>query len=161
MSEVSGAGGVPEQPGRPLPLFPEPDTEPFWTATAEHRLTYQVCRACGQIVFHPRRHCTGCLRGDLDWRDSAGQGTVYTFAVVRQSGHPFFRARAPYVVGLIDLDEGFRMLAEIAASPEAVSVGQRVAVTWEDHPGLSVPLFRPKEQSPEQAPQQLVDGIGT
>ena len=135
---------IPDQPERPLPLFPEPDTEPFWTATAQHRLTYQVCLACGQIVFHPRGHCTGCLAGDLEWRDSAGQGTVYTFTVIRQNGHPFFRARVPYVVGIIDLDEGFRMIAEIAADPESVHVNQRVAVTWEDHQDLSVPLFIPR-----------------
>jgi uncharacterized protein len=138
---------MPDQPGqpqRPLPIFPEPDTEPFWSATAGHRLTYQVCRVCGQVVFHPRRHCTGCISSDLEWRDSAGLGTLYTFTVIRQNGQPFFRARIPYVVGLVDLDEGFRMLAEIAADPQAVHVDQRVAVTWEDHGDLSVPLFEPR-----------------
>jgi uncharacterized OB-fold protein len=132
-------------PERPLPTFPEPDTEPFWTATAEHRLTYQVCLACGQVVFYPRRHCTCCTAGELEWRDSAGTGTVYTFTVIRRNGHPFFRARAPYVLGMIDLDEGFRMLAEIDADPDTVHVDQRVTVGWEDHPGLSVPLFRPED----------------
>jgi uncharacterized OB-fold protein len=135
---------MPEQPERPLPLFPEPDTAPFWAATAEHRLTYQVCRACGQVVFHPRRHCTCCTSGDLEWRESAGAGTVYTFTVIRQHGHPFFRARIPYLVGLVDLDEGFRMLAEIAANPQALQVNQRVTVTWEDHADLSVPIFEPQ-----------------
>ncbi len=134
---------MPDQLERPLPIFPEPDTEPFWAATADHRLTYQVCRTCGQVVFHPRRHCTCCTRGDLEWRESAGQGSVYTFTVIRQNGQPFFRARIPYVVGLIDLDEGFRMLAEIAADPDALHVNQRVTVTWEDHPTLSVPVFVP------------------
>jgi uncharacterized protein len=133
-----------DQPERPLPIFPEPDTEPFWAATAGHRLTYQVCLACGQVVFHPRRHCTCCTSGDLEWRDSAGAGTVYTFTVIRQNGHPFFRARIPYLVGLIDLDEGFRMLAEIAAGPDAVRVDQRVTVTWEDHGDLSIPVFEPQ-----------------
>lgn len=130
-------------PQRPLPVFPEPDTEPFWRATAEHRLTFQVCRSCGQVVFYPRQHCTGCLRGELESRDSAGRGTVYTFSVIRQNGQPFFRARIPYVVGMIDLDEGFRMIAEIQAGPDGLHVNQSVALDWEDHPGLSVPVFRP------------------
>jgi uncharacterized protein len=133
-----------EVPERPLPQFPEPDTEAFWAATAGHRLTYQVCRSCGQIVFYPRRHCPECLRGGLEQRDSAGRGTVYSFTVIRQNRHPFFRARVPYVVGLIDLDEGFRMMAEIKAAPDAVRVDQRVAVGWEDHDGLSVPVFGPE-----------------
>ncbi len=153
-------------PERPLPQFPEPDTEAFWAATAGHRLTYQVCGNCGQIVFYPRRHCTGCTGGDLEQRDSAGRGTVYSFTVIRQHRQPFFRARVPYVVGLIDLDEGFRMLAEIDAPPDAVRVNQRVAVGWEDHTGLSVPVFRPEPaghtggRSAQQPLQQLVDGIG-
>ena len=134
---------APANTERPLPVFPEPDTEPFWTATAEHRLTYQVCRQCGQVIFYPRRRCTGCTGGELEWRDSAGLGSVYSFTVIRQNGHPYFRSRIPYVVGLIDVDEGFQMVAEIDAAPGDVHVNQRVAVTWEDHPGLSVPLFRP------------------
>ena len=132
-----------ESPRRPLPQFPEPDTEAFWAATAGHRLTYQVCRECGQVVFYPRRHCPGCLHGRLEQRDSAGRGTVYTFTVIRQNGHPYFRTRVPYLVGVIDLDEGFRMVAEIDTAPDAVHVDQRVAVGWEDHEGLSVPVFRP------------------
>jgi uncharacterized protein len=135
----------PSAPQRPLPVFPEPDTGPFWEATAEHRLTYQVCTGCGQVVFYPRRHCTGCTSGELQRRDSSGRGSVYSFTVIRQHGHPFFRARIPYVVGLIDLDEGFRMVAEIEAEPDEVHVNQRVAVIWEDHASLSVPLFRPDQ----------------
>jgi uncharacterized protein len=133
------------EPQRPLPTLAEPDTAPFWAATAQHRLTYQVCASCGQITWHPRRHCTGCLSQDLRWQDSAGAGTVYTYTVIRQHGLPYFRGRLPYVVGFIDLDEGFRLLTEIDAPPDAVRVGQRVTVSWEDHADLAVPVFRPAE----------------
>jgi uncharacterized OB-fold protein len=129
-------------PDRPLPSLAEPDTAPFWTATRSHNLTYQVCLECGVVVFYPRRHCTGCLSPSLEWRESAGLGTVYTFTVIRQHGHPYFRSRLPYVVGWIDLAEGFRMMAEIAAEPAEVAVGQRVQVSWEDHAELSIPVFR-------------------
>jgi uncharacterized protein len=136
-TETEGTG-----PQRPLPTLAEPDTAPFWTATTQHRLTCQVCASCGQTVWHPRRHCTGCLSPDLRWHDSAGAGTVYTYTVIRQHGLAYFRNRLPYVVGFIDLDEGFRMLAEIDAPPDAVRVGQRVTVSWEDHADLAVPVFR-------------------
>lgn len=134
------AGGA--APQRPLPTLAEPDTAPFWAATKEHRLTYQVCASCGEITFYPRRHCTGCLSPDLRWHDSAGSGTVYTYTVIRQHGLPYFRSRLPYVVGFIDLDEGFRLLAEIDVPPDAIGVGQRVTVGWEDHAELAVPVFR-------------------
>ena len=134
------AGGPP--PTRPLPTLAEPDTAPFWAATKQHRLTYQVCGSCAEITFYPRRHCTGCLSRDLRWHDSAGTGTLYTFTVIRQHGLPYFRGRLPYVVGFIDLDEGFRLMAELDVPPEAVEVGQRVTVGWEDHAHLAVPVFR-------------------
>ncbi len=130
-------------PERPLPAPDEPDTAPFWAATRSHKLTYQVCLDCGDVVFYPRRHCTGCLSGSLDWRASAGLGTVYTFTVIRQHGHPYFRSRLPYVVGWIDLAEGFRMLAEIAVPPADAAVGLPVQLSWEDHAEVSIPVFRP------------------
>jgi uncharacterized OB-fold protein len=129
-------------PSRPLPTLTEPDTAPFWAATKQHRLTYQVCGSCGEILFYPRQHCTCCLSTDLRWHDSAGIGTVYTYTVIRQHGMPYFRSRLPYVVGFIDLDEGFRLLAEIDVPTEAIRVGQRVAAGWEDHADLAVPIFR-------------------
>lgn len=59
--------------------------------------------------------------------------------MIHQHGLPFFRAKLPYVLGFIDLDEGFRLLAEIDAAPEAVQVGQRAAVGWEDHADVAGP----------------------
>ncbi|HKF78612.1 MAG TPA: Zn-ribbon domain-containing OB-fold protein [Candidatus Dormibacteraeota bacterium] len=132
------------QPTRPLPRLSEPDTRAFWEATSSGRLTYQVCRRCGGVVFYPRRHCTHCTSTDLEERTSAGRGTVYTYTVIRQHGQPFFRGRTPYVLAFVDVDEGFRLLSEITgAAPEEVHVGQRVTLTWEDHEEVRVPLFRP------------------
>jgi uncharacterized OB-fold protein len=133
------------EPGRPLPRLDEADTAPFWHATASGRLCYQVCCGCGGVVFYPRRHCTHCTGGDLEWRESAGLGVVYTYTVVRQHGHEYFRRRVPYVVAFVDLDEGFRMLAEVVvADPGEVRIGRRVRVDWEDHGEVHVPVFRPE-----------------
>lgn len=137
MTEVAAAAA------RPQPRFPEPDTGPFWEATREERLTYQVCRRCGGVVFYPRSHCTHCTSLDLELRTSAGRGSIYTFTVIRQHGHPFFRGRVPYVVAFVDLDEGFRMLAEVQADPSLVSIGQRVEVRWEEGDDVRVPVFVP------------------
>ena len=129
---------------RPIPKFPEPDTEPFWDATKDHELKYQVCDDCGGIVWHPRRHCTHCTSLNLSWKTSKGEGTVYTYSIVRQNYHPAFRERIPYVIAWIDLDEGFRMLSNVVdVDPESVTVGQRVRVRWDDQDGLSLPAFTP------------------
>jgi uncharacterized OB-fold protein len=133
-------------PARPLPRFPEPDTEPFYAGCREHRLTYQVCRDCGGIVFYPRSHCTHCTGTNLEWRESAGRGSIYSFTVMRQHGNPFYKTRLPMPVALVDLDEGFRMFAEIVGSdPDALRVGQRVQVSWLDEDGVSLPAFTPAQ----------------
>ena len=133
-------------PIRPLPSLDEPDTAPFWQATNDHELRYQVCDDCDAVVFYPRRHCTQCLGSALTWRTSAGQGTIYSFSTVQLSRHPFFGAKVPYAVALIDLDEGFRMMSNVVgvADPEAeLRVGRRVALEWEDHAAVAIPLFHP------------------
>jgi uncharacterized OB-fold protein len=97
-------------------------------------------------VFYPRRHCTGCLGNNLVWKTASGNGSVYTFSVVRQSYHPFFRQQVPYVVAWIDLDEGPRLISNIVGLEDPlteVTVGMKVRVEWEQHKALSVPLFRP------------------
>lgn len=133
-------------PTRPLPRTDEADTGEFWRRTAEGRLSYQQCADCATVVFYPRRHCTGCLGSNLVWKDSAGEGTIYTFSVIRQSYHPFFRTLVPYAVAWIDLDEGPRILSNIAGvndPGETLAVGQRVRLEWEAHESVAIPLFKP------------------
>src|SRR5258707_11265081 len=104
-------------PERPLPLFPEPDTEPFWAATADHRLTYQVCTHCGQVVFHPRRHCTGCTEGEPEWRDPARRGPGYTFTAIPPPRAALFPRPAPSRGGPVDLDEGLPVPPRVGRDP--------------------------------------------
>ena len=131
-----------ENTRRPLPRFPEALTEPFWELTRAHRLGYQVCQRCQGLVFYPRRHCTHCTSTALEWRDSSGKGYIYTFTVMRQHAYPVFQAMIPYVLALVDLDEGFRMLTQIVdVDPAAVRVGQRVQVRWLDQDTVALPIF--------------------
>ena len=129
---------------RPLPRSNEYDTREFWAATKANEFRYQQCENCDTIVFYPRRHCTTCTAGDLKWKTSAGIGTVYTYSVVRQSYHPFFRNLVPYTVAWIDLDEGPRIISNvIGIEPGDVTIGQRVQIEWEEHENLNIPLFKP------------------
>ena len=134
------------EPTRPLPNPNEADTRAFWEGTKDKELRYQKCDDCSTVIFYPRRHCTGCLGNNLSWQTASGQGTVYSYSVVRQSYHPFFRGRVPYAVAWIDLDEGPRLLSNVVGVEDPlneVKIGQRVEVEWEEHENLSIPLFRP------------------
>ena len=127
---------------RPLPSTAELDTAAFWTGTREEVFRYPVCVHCSTVIWYPRGHCTQCGSGDLEWRASAGQGRIYSFSVVRQSYHPFFRGRVPYVVAYVDLDEGPRLLTNIVGMEDVgdVRIGARVVLTWEHHEAVAVPL---------------------
>ncbi|MCH2171908.1 OB-fold domain-containing protein [Myxococcota bacterium] len=133
---------------RPQPRFPEPNTEPYWEATKQNELRYPVCTACETIIFTPRRHCTDCGSQDLEWKVSRGEGTVYTFSVVRQNRMPGFVDLGAYSVAYIDLDEGFRMLSGVIGIEDPtrdIHIGQRVRVEFEEQEEgeYPIPLFRP------------------
>jgi uncharacterized OB-fold protein len=122
------------------------DTREFWAFTKEKEFRYQQCDSCDKVIFYPRRHCTGCTSGTLQWKVASGKGTIYTYSVVRQSYHPFFRNKVPYAVAWIDMDEGPRILSNVVGVEDAlndVEIGMKVEVEWEEHEHLNIPLFKP------------------
>ncbi len=133
---------------RPMPQFFEPDTQSFWDATKEKKLLYQDCVDCDEVVFTPRAHCTICGSDKLVEKESKGEGTVYTYSVVRQNRNPAFADLGAYALAYIDLDEGFRMLSNVVNVENPltdVSIGQRVRVVFEEQEegDYLIPLFEP------------------
>ena len=120
-------------------------TQPFWDATREKRFLVQWCVECEQPVFYPREVCPTCLGTALEWRPSAGTGTVYAVTVEYKPQNPAMADRAPYAVALIDVDEGFRMLTNVVGCrAEEVTIGTPVRITWEElSDGRNLPLFEP------------------
>ena len=135
---------------RPRPT-PSPTTEEFWAATADQRLLLQRCRRCGQLQFYPRPTCTTCGAAELDWEAASGRGSVYTFTVARRATHPAFAGAEPYVIAIVELDEGPRLTGNVVECPvDDVSVGLRVELCW-DEPGadgIRLPLWRPAGRPP-------------
>ena len=116
------------------PCDPAPDAT--WAAHARRReLAFQVGPG-GEAIFRPR------VGAAARWAVSAGRGTVYATTTVRP------RDGVPYDVSLIDLDEGFRMMSRVVGvAAEAVRIGSRVVLEWEDREGedgVPVPVFRPE-----------------
>ena len=129
---------------------PDPETAPYWEAAREGRLTYKECRSCGQAFFYPRARCPRCWSTDTEWRDASGDGTVHTFTVVHQNDLPPFKDRVPYVVALIDLEEGVRMTSNVeGCPPEEVKCGMPVRVAFREEAAngetFSIPVFHPSE----------------
>ncbi len=115
-----------------MSLLPRPTAEtlPFWEGCASGALRYQACVACDHAQFPPRRHCLRCGTDELVWKPAAGRGVVHSFTVVHRAPLPVFKAQVPYVIALIDLAEGFRMMMNIRGTTD-IRIGQPVTVFFE------------------------------
>ncbi len=118
--------------------FPLPDTdwEPtreFWAAAARGELAIPRCRACGAWSWYPPERCRRCDAPDLDWTATSGRGTLFSFAVVRRAWVAPFDVEAPYVTGLVALDEdpAVRLVTRIVdCDPDALRIGAPVRVVF-------------------------------
>jgi uncharacterized OB-fold protein len=120
------------------------DSEVYWAAARERKLVLQKCRHCGATQFPPRHHCATCWEAELDWVESAGRGTVESFTIVRRAPLPEFRGQVPYVVVAVRLEDGPRMLTNLAGDDAlAVGIGDAVGVDFaENGRGDVLPQFR-------------------
>jgi uncharacterized OB-fold protein/acyl dehydratase len=136
-----------EQKDKPRPLRPRPaltQDNAFWFEGArQHRLLIQRCTQCGTLRHPPRPMCSECRSYEWDVIDASGRGTVYSFVVNHYPQVPAFDY--PLAVGLIELEEGTRLVANVTGIDVGdIRVGMPVEVEWVDHdPDLSVPAFRP------------------
>ena len=135
---------MPEYSG-PLPVA-TPETRPFWEAARRHELSLQRCRACSTYVFYPRAACPRCLSADLEWRRVSGRGRLHTFTVVHR-GARNFPLPTPYVIAIVELDEGPRLMTNLVGvepDPAKIAFGMPVEVVFEDvSPEVTLPRFRP------------------
>lgn len=140
MSGPQRAAAIP----RPLPRPSEQSAE-FWAATADGRFLIQRCAGCGAAVFYPRVNCPECGSTDLAAEDASGRGTVYTYTVARRPTHRAFAEAGPYVIAIVELEEGPHVTTNIVGcDPDDVTIGMPVEVTFADEvDGIAIPLFRP------------------
>jgi len=136
------------RPLRPRPALTQDNA--FWFEGArQHRLLIQRCKQCGTLRHPPRPMCAECRSYDWDVVDASGRGSVYSFVVNHYPQVPAFDY--PLAVGLIELVEGTRLVANvIGVDPSEIQVGMPVVVEWVDHdPDLSLPAFKPSRPARE------------
>jgi uncharacterized OB-fold protein len=128
--------------GIPLPR-PTAISAPHWDGCREGVLRVQRCTTCRVLVFIPRAGCPHCLTETLEWIESSGRGTVYSYSVVHRPQRPEFEV--PYVVAIVELEEGWQMLTNLVdCAPEIVRVGMPVAVAFRKMDDeITLPFFAP------------------
>jgi uncharacterized OB-fold protein len=115
----------------------------YWEGLEQGELRIQRCRSCAKAVFYPRSICPYCHSDQLEWIVASGRGTIYTYTVLHQA-FGAFAADVPFIVALVALDEGVRMLSRIVDAPrDQVAIGAAVEVTFATvGDGVTLPYFR-------------------
>lgn len=120
-------------------------TQPFWDATRERRFLLQWCIHCDRAQYFPRDICLVCGGSELEWREASGAGVVYTLTVENKPMNPAINGGERYVIALVDLAEGPRMMTNIfGCPPDDVYVGMPVRVAWDSlSDGRYLAVFEP------------------
>jgi uncharacterized protein len=137
-SDVTAAEVADPPPPRPTP---DVDSAPYWAAARDGRFALCRCTSCRQWLQPPLERCRYCAAA-TSFEEASGTGTIYSFIVIRHPSVPAFVRRLPYVVALVDLDEGVRLPGRIVGmDPEVVQVGLRVQGEFDRLAGADDPAF--------------------
>lgn len=126
-----------------IPL-PKPDsyTRAFWDGCLQGVLRYQRCAACSKVQFTPRATCERCHDGTLQWHDASRLGTVLTYTRVHRAALPAFREKVPYVIAILEMDEGFRLMANASELlKDELTIGSRVKIGFTMHGDVALPII--------------------
>ena len=132
-----------ETPFRLQPLVTD-ENRHYWEGGGEGELRFLRCEACETFVHPPAPVCPSCLGRELTPAAVSGRATVHTFTVNHQPWIPGFDP--PYVVAIVEIEEqpDVRLMTNIVGCPpEAVYIGMAVAVEFEEHEDVWIPVFAP------------------
>lgn len=142
--------GTDMTPTLPVPV-PDRDTQPFWDACAEQRLSIQRCAGCARWIWQPMPLCPTCHRPDPVWTDVSGDGTVASWTVIRPPVFAAYAERTPFVILLVELVEGVRLLGYLVdeaggwlttdGEAQGIAMGALAELRWHRQDGRWLPSW--------------------
>jgi len=140
MSEPARRTSVP-------PLIVTQDNSFWFDGVREGRLLIQRCTACGTLRQPPGPACPSCRSFGWDTLESSRRATLHSYTVVHRPQDSAFTY--PLAIGLADLEEGTRLVADIAGvDPADLVIGMPLEVAFTEHAhGEVLPQLRPREES--------------
>lgn len=119
-------------------------SEPFYKAAKDRRLLIQRCKECNNDIYYPKSVCPHCWSNNLEWYASKGKGKLYSYTIVHAGAPEEFKEAIPYVIGVIDLDEGVRMISWIVeCNHKDIKCDADVEVVFKDlNQEFALPMFR-------------------
>lgn len=126
------------------PVTPRGEEKTYYEALEKGELRYGYCPDCERAHFYPRTLCPHCHSTSIEWRESSGAGEIYTYTTQYRAGHPSLSDEVPYTVVMVEMAEGYRMMADLqGVEPDAVSIGQAVRAEIDQTGEYPVVHFRP------------------
>jgi uncharacterized OB-fold protein len=119
------------------------DNRFFWEGLARGALLIQRCAGCRALRHPPGPMCPACHSLAWDTLEASGRGRLYSWVVMHHPPVPPFAYPNP--IGLVELEEGVRLVAQLAgADLEKIAIGMPlVCEIAELEPGFFLPRFRP------------------
>ncbi|WP_138470383.1 Zn-ribbon domain-containing OB-fold protein [Poseidonocella sp. HB161398] len=123
--------------------------QPFWTHLAAGTLHLSSCDDCGKAHHPPSPICPHCRSFNTGWKPASGRATLKSFTEVRHPVHTLLEPSVPYVVTLVELEEGVRMVSGLPPGHEAeLRVGMALECTVIRHdPRFALPYFLPAPEA--------------
>lgn len=108
-------------------------TEEYWALIEDRRLCFCRCRSCGHAWLPPAAECPCCLRADAKFEPASGEATLLSWVTFHRAYHDSVADRVPYVVGLVQLAEGPRLVANVPLEA-SLHAGQVMRLRFEGEP---------------------------
>lgn len=156
---------TPRRTGVP-PLVRTQDNAFWFEGAADGRLLIQRCADCGQLRHPPGPACPVCRSFRWDAVESTGRGTLHSWTIVHHPHDPAFGQ--PVAVGLIDLEEGTRLVADVEPGhEESLEIGARVHVVFGEHAHGEIlprlrrgdPVVGPESATPSEAAETEAEEV--
>ena len=125
-----------QAPQKPIPVADQASA-PWFEAAKQHRLLLQRCDDCDAYRFPAWPRCDNCWSINWHWATASGKGTVFSYVVHHAPKVP--GRTLPFVIALVELEEGVRMLGELRGIDASdVKIGLPVRATYLDFPDSDV-----------------------
>ncbi|HTR86452.1 MAG TPA: Zn-ribbon domain-containing OB-fold protein [Reyranella sp.] len=133
---------TPAAPERPLPT-PTRESQPYWDGLREGKLMLQHCSSCGKARHYPRPVCPHCFSLESEFKPAPLTGKLHTWTVCHHPFNFFFKAQAPYIVALVDMEAGVRINAQLRGLDAAsLKIGQPLRLAFEPATAeITLPYF--------------------
>lgn len=144
MAEKAAATDKPKYE-KPLPEF-RPETKPYWEACKRHEFVLPRSKTTNKFFFYPRALSPeDDMSQDLEWAKASGRAKVWTYAIHYMGPTPAYKNEPPYVVALVETEEGVKMMTNIiGCDPKDVKIGMDVEVVFDDvTPEVTLTKFKP------------------